>query len=55
MVLPGRGVGVLTDTGDFAHAEIGDWIVRGPFGEFYPAPDKLIFAKYESILPAVSE
>lgn len=48
--LPHRGVGIYTDTGDFAVGRIGDWVVRGPFGEFYPAADKVMFANYEAVL-----
>ena len=46
---------VVTDTAQPAVARIGDWVLRGPFGEFYPAHDKVIFAKYDSVLPVVSE
>jgi hypothetical protein len=55
VVLPGRGVGIYTDTGDFAHAEHGGWIIRGPFGDYYPAPDRAVFAKFERVVPAVGE
>jgi hypothetical protein len=51
----GDRVIVATDTGDFAHASVGDWVIRGPFGEFYPAPDKVVFATYESIVSVVAE
>ncbi len=53
--MAGRGVGLYTDTDDFAHAFLGDWVVKGPFGEFYPAADKVIFAKYEAVVSVVSE
>jgi hypothetical protein len=51
----GRGVVVWTDTGDLTHAGYGDWVVRGPFGDFYPVPDRVIFSQYEGVIPVVSE
>lgn len=53
--VPGKGVIVWTDTGDLTHAGYGDWVIRGPFGEFYPVPDRVIFAQYEAIVAAVTE
>lgn len=47
----GRGVVVWTDTGDLAHADYGDWVIRGPRGNFYPAPDGVIFSEYEAVIP----
>lgn len=46
---------LVTDTDDFAHADVGDWVLRGPFGEFYPAPDNVVFASYEGVVSVVSE
>jgi hypothetical protein len=48
-------VWLLTDLAQPAVARVGDWVLKGPFGEFYPAADKVIFAKYDSVLPVVSE
>lgn len=55
VVIQGRGVGVYTDAGDFVKAAFGDWIIRGPFGEFYPATDRAVFAAHEAIMPMVAE
>jgi len=52
---PGRGVALFTDTGDLTHAFVGDWVVRGPFDEFYPAVDKTMAANYEAVISVVSE
>jgi hypothetical protein len=47
----GRGVVVWTGTGDLAHADYGDWVVRGPRGTFDVVDDGTIFAEFEAILP----
>lgn len=50
-------VGRLSDTG-FFHiktieglmlAKIGDWIIKGTIGEFYPCVDEVFRKKYEAI------
>lgn len=55
VVLPGRGVGVYTATGDFACATFGNWMIKGQYNNFYPEPDGAVFSRYESVLPLVSE
>lgn len=55
VAVTGRGVVVWTDTGDLTHAGYGDWVMRGPFGEFYPAPDRVVFSQYEGVIAAVAE
>ena len=49
------GIAFHADTGDLVHAGVGDWVVKGPFGKFYPTPDNVIFASYESIVSVVSQ
>jgi hypothetical protein len=51
----GIGVWVVTDTGQPAVAKFGDWMIKGPFGEFYPAPDRVVFSNYEAVIPVVAE
>jgi hypothetical protein len=36
-------------------AHLGDWVVLTPWGEFQKVSDSVLFARYESIVPAVSE
>ena len=31
------------------HASIGDWIIKGVAGEFYPCKPDIFFATYESV------
>jgi hypothetical protein len=44
------GVGMTTNTGDVAYAKVGDWVLRGPDGSFYPAPQAVIDSSYEELL-----
>lgn len=37
---------VLTGAG-YAEAAIGDWLINGPQGEFYPCPNDVFVEKYE--------
>lgn len=46
----GEGLWLVTDMGQPATANIGDWIIKAPNGGFYPAPDAALFAKYESVV-----
>ena len=41
--------------GQVVSAGIGEWIVRGPFGEHEPVSDSALFAQYERVLPEVAE
>ena len=43
------------NTGQVLSVERGDWIVRTAFGEHQPVKDSVIFSRYESVLPVVSE
>lgn len=50
-----NGVAIHTDTDDLVHAKPGDWVIRGPFGDFYPAADRVVFASYEAVVGAASQ
>jgi len=43
------------NTGQVVGIERGDWAVRTAFGEHQPIKDSVIFSRYESVLPVVSE
>jgi len=43
------------DNGTVVGVGVGDWIVRTAFGEHKPVKDSVIFSRYESVLPVVSE
>lgn len=49
-IATGKGVWVVTDTGDPAFAHIGQWIVRGPQDNYYPASDEALWAGYEAVI-----
>lgn len=51
----GRGVVVWTCSGDLAHADYGDWVVRGPNSTFEVVDDHSIFAEFEALIPVVAE
>ena len=43
------GVTIPTLEGDM-HAEVGDWIIRGVAGEFYPCKPDIFEQTYEPVL-----
>lgn len=51
---PARGAARGT-RGAEESAEVGEWIVRCPNGDFKPVPDSVLFSQYERVLPEVRE
>lgn len=47
---PSEGLVVATLLGGM-HAAIGDWIIRGVQGEFYPCKPDIFAATYEQVQP----
>jgi len=43
------------DHGRVVGIGVGDWAVRTAFGEFQPVKDSVLFTRYESVLPTVTE
>jgi hypothetical protein len=46
-------VGMFTNTGSAAYAGLGDWMLRGSDGTFYPAPNAVVDAKYDRPVSSV--
>ena len=42
------GIDILTREGTM-HASIGDWIIKGVMGEFYPCKPEIFAATYEAV------
>lgn len=51
---PDHALSILTLEGDMK-AAVGDWIIRGVEGEFYPCKPSVFEATYEPVVAAVQE
>lgn len=48
--------GITWHQDDAMHdAFLGDWIVRNPWGEYHQVSDAVLFARFEAVVPVVSE
>lgn len=47
-IAPGKGITIMTLEGAML-AEVGDWIIKGVEGEFYPVKDSIFKATYEQV------
>lgn len=47
-IAPGEGIAIKTMEGTML-AVVGDWIIKGVEGEFYPCKDSIFKATYEQV------